>query len=80
VDIEKGRMIAGEILQEAINASQIHQPFHSAHEGLAVLQEEYEELKTEVFKERSYRPYGRMREEALQVGAMALRFIYDVCK
>ena len=72
--------------------------FNSAHEGYAVLLEEVEELKREVFWGPSLFPpsvlydsaenYKRlrsderirlMRAEAVQVAAMALRFIEDVC-
>ena len=54
-------------------------PFYSAHEGLAVLWEEFEELKEEVFKNQKIRSTKLMREEAIQVAAMALRFVIDVC-
>lgn len=54
--------------------------FNSAHEGFAVLLEEVEELKAEVFKGGTKpRSVARMRREAIQVGAMALRFLNDVC-
>ncbi|MEE8466763.1 MAG: hypothetical protein V3S68_09820 [Dehalococcoidia bacterium] len=52
-------------------------PFNSAHEGLAVLWEEFEELKKEVFTRD--RDQDHLREEAVQLGAMALRFISDLC-
>jgi len=52
--------------------------FASAHEGIAVLREEYLELEREVFKKN---PDDKLlRKEAIQVGAMALRFLYDVCE
>ena len=54
-------------------------PFHSAHEGLAIIQEEFEELKSEVFCNQNCRSTGLMHNEALQLAAMALRFIIDVC-
>ncbi len=54
-------------------------PFHSAHEGYAVLLEELEELKAEVFKPQSKRSTAKLRLEALQVAAMGLRFIIDIC-
>jgi len=71
--------IARDILDEAIRASECYPPFHSAHEGLAIIWEEFEELKREVFKKQSQYDLALMRKEAIQVGAMALRFIYDVC-
>ncbi len=70
--------IANEIADEAIRASCIFEPFHSAHEGLAIIMEEYEELKKEVFKKQSQYDMGKMRKEATHLGAMALRFIHDI--
>ena len=53
--------------------------FHSAHEGFAVLKEEVDELWEEVKKGPSCRNRNALRQEAVQVAAMALRFIVDVC-
>jgi len=50
--------------------------FHSAHEGYAVLKEEVDELWDEV-KNKSASG-NEMRNEAVQVAAMALRFLMDV--
>lgn len=68
------------ILEEYIRASQKFPPFHSAHEGLAVIYEEFDELKTEVWKNRRSRDMEQMRYEAVQLGAMALRFVLDICE
>lgn len=57
-----------------------HAPMHSSHEGWAVIFEELDELWDEV---RDWQPatndYSRMRKEAIQIAAMALRFVHDVC-
>ena len=55
-------------------------PFHGAHEGYAILLEEVDELwenvklnqDNEVRKEK-------IKEEAIQVAAMAIRLIHDCC-
>jgi hypothetical protein len=52
--------------------------FNSAHEGIAVLREEYLELEREVFKRAKKRKLAKMREEAMQCAAMAIRFMTDV--
>ena len=51
---------------------------HSAHESYAVLLEEVDELKEHVWKKQSKRDLKAMRKEAVQVAAMALRFITDI--
>lgn len=51
----------------------------SAHEGYAVILEELDELKAEVWKGGSEpRDRAAMRKEAIHVAAMALRFVRDI--
>jgi len=76
--LEKLDSIGHELVDEAFGATLQFPPFHSAHEGLAVIREEYTELECEVFKKQSEYDMANMRREAIQLGAMALRFIYDV--
>ncbi len=53
--------------------------FHSAHEGYAVILEELDELWEQVKQTKPGSDRRAMRDEAVQVAAMALRFIEDVC-
>lgn len=52
---------------------------NSAHEGYAVLAEEVDELWDHVKVKQGERDIPEMTYEAVQVAAMALRFIVDVC-
>ncbi len=63
---------------ELERASTAYDKFNSAHEGLAVIEEEFLELRSEVYKRQTERSADLMRGEAIQVAAMALRFILDI--
>lgn len=52
-------------------------PFRSGHEGLAIVEEEFEEFKKEVF--RKTRTYPKLRKEAIHLATMAIRFVIDIC-
>ena len=66
----------GEILPELLDATKKFGGFHSMHEGYAVLKEEVDELWDDIkSKDRNTRPYM----EAVQVAAMAIRFLIDCC-
>lgn len=71
--------IIQDVLAELVRATQGNAPMHSAHEGYAVILEELDELKAHVWSNPKRRDHAAMREEAVQVAAMALRFIFDVC-
>ena len=81
------KVIASFLIDELARANRRHgATFTSVHEGYAVLLEELDELWAEVKKR--YPSKDRMREEAIQVGAMAIKFIMsmnswtsmDVCR
>jgi hypothetical protein len=65
------------ISKEHDNAIAKFPAFYSAHEGMAVLEEEFLELRQEVFKNHEVRNIENMRKEASQIAAMALRFMID---
>ncbi len=71
-DIETDAISA--ILREYAEASAKFGPFASAHEGIAVIEEEFLELREEVFHGTTDGQF----EEAVQLGAMALRFLIDI--
>ena len=71
-----GEGIADDMLDELGRAMSKFGPMASAHEGYAILLEELDELWDEIkLKDRDK---ARMRAEAIQVGAMAIRFIKDL--
>jgi len=64
------------VCAELVRAQSIHGPMRSPHEGFAVLKEEVDEL-WDVVKDK-HGTQREMREEAIQVAAMAMRFVLDV--
>jgi len=68
-----------EIAAELQRAEKKFGSFHNGHEGYAVLLEEVDELWEAVRMQECENRNKRMREEAIQVAAMALRFVRDVC-
>ena len=67
------------VVQEVARAQSNWPPFNSAHEGFAIMQEEFDELKEHVWTNQKKRDIDAMRTEAIQVAAMAMRFITEVC-
>ena len=62
---------------ELSRAVQKHGSMHGPHEGYAVILEELDELWDEVKAQHPDRE--RLRAEACQVAATAVRFMVDVC-
>jgi NTP pyrophosphatase (non-canonical NTP hydrolase) len=69
--------VANEVFLELERAISKFPTFNSTHEGYAVLLEEVDELWEEIKQKEKDHP--AIREEAIQVAAMAIRFIRDVC-
>ncbi|NPV72140.1 MAG: hypothetical protein HPY55_16155 [Firmicutes bacterium] len=73
------KFVLGMIAAEYKAAVASHPPMASAHEGYAVLLEELDELWAEIKQPEGRRNPWAMMREAVQVAAMAVRFIEDVC-
>lgn len=58
-----------------LNRAKMFKPFNSAHEGYAILLEEVDELKAHVWMNQTKRDLDKMRKEAIQVAAMAVKFV-----
>jgi hypothetical protein len=74
---ERIRVGADQVFKELRRAMR-WPPMNSAHEGYAVLAEEVDELWDHVKVQQGKRDVVEMTYEAVQVAAMALRFIVDV--
>ena len=69
--------ITSEVIEEVFKAMKKHSSMKSNHEGYAVILEELDELWDEIKKQH---PNNELiRKEAIQVAAMAVRFILDRC-
>lgn len=68
--------ILQEMKLEYLEARITHKGLHSYHEGYAVLKEEIEELWEEIKKREPNN--DKLFKEAIQVGAMALAFIFEL--
>ena len=67
-----------DVTNELQAAIENHGLFTSAHHGYAIILEELDELWDEVKKKRSVRDVKNMRAEAVQVAAMAMKFIMSM--
>lgn len=72
--------LASEAAVELARAQSIYPRFNSPHEGYAALLEEVDELWDEVKASKPGSDRAAMRKEAVQVAAMALRFLHDVVR
>jgi small nuclear ribonucleoprotein (snRNP)-like protein len=78
--------VVHEVQLELANARKLHGPIRGYHEGYAVILEELDEL-WEIVKMNTHHEGGLTREqklkmlrkEAIQIAAMAIRFVEDVC-
>ena len=73
----KARLVLDEVELELRHAISLHPQMRSVHEGYAIILEELDELWGEIKLKSLYRSQEKMRREALQVAAMAIRFVLD---
>lgn len=66
-----------EVANELALAKSMHAAMATEHHGYAIIKEELDELWEEIRKKQPDK--RRMREEAIQVAAMAIRFMMDIC-
>ena len=67
-----------EVKDELLAAQYKFIPFRSEHEGYAIIKEEVDELWDEVKKQPKVRDKAKLRTEARQIAAMAIRFMLDL--
>jgi len=70
--------VLDEVRDEYLRAVGRFSPFNSPHEGYAVILEELDELWEEVRNQKTDGWRERARGEAIQVAAMAVRFMMDL--
>lgn len=70
--------VIGFVQEELVRARKMHKPMNSAHEAYAVILEEVEEYWQEVMKKRADRDAGAMKQELIQIAAMACRAVIDL--
>jgi len=71
--------IIKQIISEYESASGKYPKFNSTHEGYAVIQEEVDELWDLVKSNKGINGGSEFRSECIQIAAMAIRFIKDLC-
>jgi hypothetical protein len=73
-EIRKFLKIQGLVKKELYRATEKFGKFHNPHEGYAILLEEVDELWDDI---KSNNLYGSC-DEAIQVAAMAMRYLFDL--
>lgn len=87
-------IIAAQLRDEAIRAASKHAPMHSHHEAKAVIEEEFDEywdlVKLNPRKPMTHPTKGHamtsdqwrqeLRDELVQMGAMCVRALHDLCE
>ena len=64
---------------ELMRAMDLYPALHSNHEAYAVIKEEVDELWDEIKKSKEVTGNAEIRQELIQVGAMVIRYLNDLC-
>jgi hypothetical protein len=64
---------------EFLRASDLYPNLHSNHEAYAVIREELDELWDEIKKSKDTKGNNQIRHELIQVGAMVVRYLDNLC-
>lgn len=67
------------VYEEYQKAIAKNERYHNAHEGYAVIKEEFDELWDEIRKKESARSKEAMTLEAVQTCATLIRFLVEIC-
>ena len=68
------------VKEECFRADSLHGPLKFPHQAYGLMLEELDELWDEIKKKRENRNFNDMQREAIQLAALAVRFIHDLCK
>ena len=68
------------VLSELDSALDKFPMFNSSHEGYAILKEEVDELWDEIKNNKYPMSSMNQKKEAMQIGAMAIKFLMSCCK
>jgi hypothetical protein len=73
--------VANEVSRELERSTHLHGPMRGVHEGASVIREEFDELWDEIKinPTKDHDCLRRRRKEAIQLAAMAMKFVIDVC-
>ena len=66
------------VVEEYEKAAELFPAFRSAHEGIAIIKKEYDELWDEIKKKHGDLGSHKLREEAAHLTAMGMRFLIDL--
>ncbi len=77
-DLSQEDNIFIDMCEELDKATEQYGEMHSAHEAYAIILEELDEFKAEVWKKSKDQDRKNMRKELIQVGAMCARAIIDL--